>query len=308
MAQPHIVVVGSTNTDITVVAEHLPAPGETVLGSDLVKAGGGKGANQAVAAARAGGRVSFVARVGRDEFGDATLQRLADEGIDTDCIRVDEHAPSGVALIVVDEQGENLIAVAPGANARLSPEDVAAARDAIRSSDLVLLQLEVPIETVSAAVNAAGAASVPVLLNPAPARDLPADLLENVDYLTPNAGEAARLLHIAEPAGAEQMARRLVERGVGVVILTLGAEGACCCEGAECWRVAAPRVRAVDSVGAGDCFCGALGVAVGEGHPLRQAVRFATCAAAISVGRKGAQPSLPHREEIETMFKQPGSE
>jgi len=306
MPAPEIVVVGSANTDLTVAAERLPRPGETVLGGRLRRAAGGKGANQAVAAARAGAGVAFVGRVGADEFGRATVEGLRAEGIDTAFVRVDEHAPSGVALIMVDGRGENLIAVAPGANALLSPEDVNAAAPAIASAMVLLLQLEVPLPAAKAAVELARKArSGPqVVLNPAPAPapDALEGILERVDCLTPNRGEAARLLGLDGDADPEQMARGLLTGGVGAVVMTLGAEGACVCNGTNCARVPAVPVEAVDTVGAGDCFAGALAAALSEGMSLLEATRFATCAAALSVQRPGAQPSMPTRAEIETLL------
>jgi len=304
MARPSIVVVGSSNTDLTVVADRLPGPGETVLGRKLVIAAGGKGANQAVAAARAGGEVAFIGKLGDDHFGRSTLDGLHREKIDTRYVGVDRDVASGVALIVVDETGENLIAVAPGANAHLSPADVRRGEELISRADLVLLQLEIALSTVRETIAAARESGVPVLLNPAPApaESLPEDLLAGVDYLVPNEVEAAGLLGMAAGGEPEEMAQRLVEAGVGAVILTLGAEGACVCDRSRCFRVAAPPVRAIDTVGAGDCFCGALGVAVSSGMPLRQACQFAACAAALSVQRSGAQPSMPSRGEIDSFF------
>jgi len=307
IAKPCVVVVGSTNTDLTVVVDRLPSPGETVLGGRLLQAGGGKGANQAVAAARAGARVTFVGRVGDDDFGRAQRQALTNEGILTDHLTVDEQSASGVALILVDQGGENLIAVASGANGRLAPQDVQRAARAFSDADLVLLQLEIPIQTVRAAVQTAAEAGVPVLLNPAPAPPPGAldDLLSSVRCLTPNEGEAARLLGLSAPTEPEEMARRLVEAGAQAVVLTLGARGACVCEGGECRRVSAPPVKAVDTVGAGDCFSGVLAVALSEGMALAEAVRFATCAAALSVQVAGAQPSMPRRQQIEQLFNRP---
>ncbi|MHC5033991.1 MAG: ribokinase [Planctomycetota bacterium] len=298
-----IVVVGSINTDLTIVAERLPGPGETVLGGEVLRAGGGKGANQAVAAARAGAQVAFVGRIGDDEFGRAAIEGLQKESINTDCTRVDTRAASGVALITVDSAGENLITVAPGANARVAPSDVHDARALIAEADVVLLQLEIPPETVRAAVAAAHEAGARVLLNPAPA---PAeaclgDLLNGLDYLTPNVGEGARLSGMHPDRSPEEIARALADEGVGAVFLTLGAEGVCVCDGTECFRAAAPEVEAVDTVGAGDCFSGTLAVALAEGMTLRDAARFAACAAALSVQKAGAQPSLPRREAIEQM-------
>jgi ribokinase len=306
MAKARIVVVGSTNTDLTVLTERLPSPGETVLGGELMQAGGGKGANQAVAAARAGAQVAFVGRVGADDFGRAAVEGLRREGIDTAHVRADEHATSGVALIMVDRKGENLIAVASGANGRLTPDDVRAAGDAIAAADLVLLQLEIPLPAVREAVRLARRADVPVLLNPAPAPAEGAltDLLGELSYLTPNEGEACRLLGDATPVSPEEAARRLVAAGVGAVVLTLGARGACVCEGGECRRVAPPAVKAVDTVGAGDCFSGVMAVGLSEGMALAEAALLATCAAALSVQRAGAQPSMPGRAEIDGLFRQ----
>ncbi len=305
MQRPKITVVGSANTDLTVMTERLPAPGETVLGSRLVRAGGGKGANQAVAAARGGAEVAFVGRVGDDEFGAATLAALRAEGIDIRHVGTDERNPSGVALIMVDGAGENLIAVAPGANARLGAADVEAARAAIASADLLLLQLEIPLDTVRAAIGIAQAAGVAVLLNPAPAPGCELnELCRRLQYLTPNRVEAAQLLGADPAQDPETTARALAEASGGTVFLTLGADGVCVCDGRECELVDAPPVRAVDSVGAGDCFAGTLAVAIAEGRPMREAARFAACGAALSVRKEGAQPSMPRREKIDRLIAQ----
>jgi ribokinase len=302
MARPRIVVIGSANTDLTVATGRLPSPGETVLGEDLITAGGGKGANQAVAAARAGGQVTFVGRVGDDDFGRATIENLRREGIGVEFVCVDEHSASGVALIVVDEKGENLIAVASGANARFGPEDVSAAEEAIAEADMVLLQLEIPAEAVRAAVEVARACGTRVMLNPAPVPPggPPAGLLDGVDYATPNAVEARQLLGGID-AAPEDLARQIVDGGARAAFVTLGAEGVCVCAGGDCEIVAAPAVRAVDTVGAGDCFSGALAVGLGEGMPPGQAARFAASAAALSVRIAGAQPSLPQRGAIDEL-------
>ena len=301
MARARIVVIGSANADLTVLAERLPRPGEPVLGGRLRRGGGGNGANQAVAAARAGADVAFVARLGRDDIGSATIAALQGEGVDTYCVRLDETEPSGVALIVVDRSGENLIAVAPGANERLCPDDVRAAASRIAMADAVLLQLEVPIETVRAGVEAADAAAVPVMLNPAPAPQTGRldDLLDRVDVVTPNRGEAARLLGCDPGKPPREMARRLAARVRRAAVLTVGAEGAVAAEGGRDFAVPAPEVQTIDTVGAGDCFCGALAVVVAEGRPLPDAVRFAVCAAALSVRAAGARTSLPRRTLID---------
>lgn len=294
-------VVGSSNTDLVVqTGARLPAPGETVLGGDLLIAAGGKGANQAVAAARLGARVALVACLGRDDFGDRAVEGLAAEGIDARHVTRHPRAPSGTALILVDDAGENLIAVAPGANARLAPSDVERAAPVLRRADVLLLQLEVPIESVAAAARIAAAAGVTVILDPAPARELDDELLRHVDLLTPNVAEAERLG--GRPIGGEKDALRvaaeLAARGPRVVIVTRGDQG-CVVEGPDGgFTVPAAPADAVDATAAGDCFNGALACALGQGLPLRQALELATRAAAISVSRRGAQPSLPQRSEL----------
>jgi len=292
---PRIVVVGSANTDLVVRGERIPRPGETVLGGALVRAAGGKGANQAVAAARLGAAVSLVARVGDDDFGRDALAGYAREGIDISHCRVDPDAPSGVALILVDVHGENAIAVAPGANGRLSPADVDAAAPAIRSADLLLLQLETPLPTVLHAARTARAAGVPVLLDPAPAPPdgLPAELVALVSILKPNATEATRLAGHADDAAAA--ARRLVGLGPGLVIVTLGADGALVATADGVGHVPAYPVRAIDSTAAGDAFTAALAVGLAEGRPPLEAARRAAAAGALAATRPGAQPSLPTR-------------
>jgi len=301
MPEPRIVVVGSSNTDMTVLSPHLPAPGETVIGGTFLRAGGGKGANQAVAAARAGASVTFVGRVGDDTLGRDAVAALQAEGVDTTWVVVDTSAPSGVALILVDENGENMISVASGANARLSAEDVMKAAGAFDSAHAVLVQLEIPLAAVGAALKLGRRAAATTILDPAPAPKggLARDLLENVAALTPNRTEAAQLLGRAASEPPERLAAGLMELGVGAVALTLGAEGVVVCQGAGCTRVPAAAVKAVDTVGAGDCFAAVLGVGMAEGMNFVEAAQFAVCAAALSCQRKGAQPSLPERDEIE---------
>jgi ribokinase len=304
MAKPHILVVGSSNTDMIIKLERIPRPGETILGGEFVSAAGGKGANQAVAAARAGGDVTFVARVGQDMLGDAAVAGFVRDGIDVQHVTRDQAAPSGVALIFVARDGENSIAVASGANGCLSPADVKNAQAAIASTSNVLLQLETPMETVEAAVQLAARAKVAVILNPAPARVLPDTLLKLVSILTPNETEAELLTGIAvtTEATAAQAAEKLLARGVDTVILTLGARGAFVANASIRQLVPGFPVQAVDTTAAGDVFNGAMAVALGEGRPLLEAVRFANAAAAISVTRLGAQPSAPTRKEIELLI------
>ena len=298
-----IVVIGSSNTDMVIQLDHIPRPGETVLGGEFATAAGGKGANQAVAAARAGGKVTFVARVGRDMFGDQAIAGFQRDGVSTDFVFRESAAPSGVALIFVAKNGENSIAVAGGANQKLSPADVRKARKAIAHANVVVVQLETPLETVRAAVELAAGAGVQVILNPAPAQKLPGGLLRLVSVLTPNETEAELLTGIAvrDEATAAQAADRLLARGVQTVILTLGARGAFVATAMAKRLVSGFRMKAVDTTAAGDVFNGALAVALGEARPLLDAVRFANAAAAISVTRLGAQPSAPRRDEIERL-------
>jgi ribokinase len=307
MKKPRIVVIGSSNTDLIVKLDRLPRPGETVLGGEFVTAAGGKGANQAVAAARAGGEVTLVARLGQDMFGDWATAGFARDGIQVEYITRDPEAPSGVALIFVGADGENSIAVASGANSRLSPGDVAKAESAIAGSDRVVLQLETPLETVRAAAETAARAKVPVILNPAPARALPGDLLKLVSILTPNETEAEALTGIAvsDEESAARAAQALLAQGVETVIITLGARGAFVAGSSNRELVPGFPVKPLDTTAAGDVFNGALAVALGEGKALMEAVRFANAAAAISVTRLGAQPSVPNRKEIDTFLALP---
>ena len=296
MTQRKIVVVGSSNTDLIVRAARLPGPGETVLGGDLATAAGGKGANQAVAAARLGADVAFVARVGQDMFGQGALEAFRREGLNTGYVTRDAEAPSGVALIVVGPDAQNLIAVAPGANSRLTPADVQAAQPAIAAANVMLLQLEIPLETVLAAAQAGRAAGLTVILNPAPAQPLPDEVLAAVDLLTPNETEAALLAGASEPEAA---AAALLARGVRTVIVTLGEAGALVAAGpGDMARAPGFHVEAVDTTAAGDAFNGGLAVALARGELLRAAVRYAQAVAALSVTRLGAQPSLPRAAEV----------
>ena len=282
---------------MVVKTDRLPGPGETVLGGAFLMAAGGKGANQAVAAARLGAEVVFVAKVGQDIFGKQAMESFIWEGIDTSCIIVDPAYPSGVALISVDAHGENCIVVASGANGNLMAADLAAAGEKIKNAAWVLMQLEIPLKTVEY-VAAQGTA---VILNPAPACVLPDDLLRKVAILTPNQKEAEMLsgVVIVDKRSAERAAAVLAGKGVKTVIITLGADGALILDGGEYMWVAAPVVTAVDTTAAGDVFCGALAVALSEGRSIKDAVGFACAAAALSVTRMGAQRSAPMRGEVD---------
>lgn len=286
---PRVVVIGSTNTDLVVTVPHLPVPGETVLGGDLRQVAGGKGANQAVAAARLGGEVVFIGRVGDDDYGRQTLLNLQSEGIDTQHLRVTSCVPSGTALISVHEvTGENSIVVAPGANARVTPDDIALAADAIDAARVVVISLEIPLDAVRAAVSLARLRGRLVILNPAPAQSLPVELLAQVDVLTPNEKELETLGGIS----------RMLDAGVGTVMTTLGARGARIQTSCEILEIPAPRVTAIDTVAAGDCFTGALAVELARGTDMPSAARFATTAASLKVTRRGAQSGMPTRAQV----------
>jgi ribokinase len=304
MKAKRIVVVGSSNTDLVIQVPHLPKPGETILGGTFVTAPGGKGANQAVGAARAGGKVTFIARVGRDSYGDQALAGFKRDGLDVSQITRDPKSPSGVALIFVSARGENCIAVADSANGRLAPKHISPA--IIGAAGMVVLQLETPLATVAATVKLAQAKGVPVILNPAPAQPLPDRVLARVTYLTPNETECAILTGITPDAGGKQANRAadaLLAKGVGTVILTLGEAGAFVASRGVRALVPGFAVKAVDTTAAGDIFNGALAVALIEGRELLDAVRFANAAAALSVTKLGAQSSAPTRAQIERLFK-----
>ena len=296
-----IVVLGSTNTDMVVKAARIPAPGETILGGRFLMNPGGKGANQAVAAARLGGAVVFVAKVGDDLFGREAKALFAKEGICTDYVLTDPSEPSGVALIMVDSKGENCISVASGANATLTPEDIGAVRGEIEKAGVLLMQLETPVETVLCAAQWAAAKGVPVVLNPAPACELPDELLKCLSMITPNETEAELLtgVRLTDEASAERAAKALCAKGVKRVVITLGAKGAFVYSDGAGRIVPAMKVKAVDTTAAGDVFNGALAVALTEDHPLVAAISFAAEAAAISVTRMGAQASAPYRRELQ---------
>ncbi|MES2111683.1 MAG: ribokinase [Bacteroidota bacterium] len=295
-----ILVIGSTNTDMVIKADHLPAPGETILGGSFFMNPGGKGANQAVAAKRLGGDVTFIAKTGNDIFGERSLQLFKDEGIDTTYMIADPANPSGVALITIDKNAENCIVVASGANAALTPVDLLPATDAIKQAGTILMQLEIPLETVLYVAKMAAANQCKMILNPAPACELPDALFKHIAIITPNKKEAEMLSGISingmEDVHAAAVAIR--EKGVETVIITLGPEGAFISNKDMEQLVPATAVKAVDTTAAGDVFNGALAVALAEGHALVDAVDFGCRAAAISVTRLGAQSAAPYRSEL----------
>lgn len=300
-----IVVVGSSNTDMIIKVPRIPKPGETILGGVFATAAGGKGANQAVAAARAGGEVGLVARVGEDMFGEKAVQGFISDRINVNHVKKDKKNPSGVALIFVGADGENSIAVASGANGALSPADVNFARKVIESADILVLQLEVPLETVRAAAEIAANAGVKVILNPAPACLLGDDILKHVTIITPNESEAELLtaIKVVDEKSAERAAQALIDKGVETVLVTLGPKGVWIKTRNISQLVPGFVVKAVDSTAAGDVFNGALAVALAEKKSLLEAARFANAAAALSVTKLGAQPSAPTRQEIEKFLK-----
>lgn len=295
-----IIVIGSVNMDMVVKASHIPQPGETVLGGTFLMNPGGKGANQAIAAARLGGNVAFVGKVGDDVFGKQSVRLFDDEGVDTSGILLAHDVPSGVALITVDGQGENSIVVASGANAHLTPEDVEPVFQQYPNSRILLIQLETPMPTVKYAIQHARDRAMQIILNPAPVNLQASGILHLVDILTPNESEAGLLsgVPVVDIESARQAAVRIQNQGVKHVILTLGKTGAVLLEGNEFYHIPAPEVEAVDTTAAGDVFNGALAVALAEGSNLKEAASFACRAAAAAVTKMGAQSSIPRREEV----------
>ncbi|NHC43790.1 ribokinase [Motilibacter aurantiacus] len=299
MRDPAVVVVGSCNEDVVVPVERLPVPGQTVLGGDRARFPGGKGANQAVAAARLGCDVTLVGRVGDDEPGRSMLAALAAEGVAVGHVPTTAGVPSGAAFIAVDGVGENLIVVSPGANARLTPADVAAAEPLLSVADVLLCQLEVPVECVRRAAGLARAGRARVLLNPAPAVRLDRDLLDQVDVLVPNRTELGLLTGRPAPVTLDEAlaAARLLP-GLDVVV-TLGGDGALVVgRDGSAQHVPAAAVDAVDTVGAGDAFCAGLADALARGATLPEAVQWAVAVAGLATTRRGAQPAMPGREEV----------
>ena len=291
-----IVVVGSLNMDLVVRAPRHPHVGETIIGSDFGTYPGGKGANQAVAAARMGGAVKMVGRVGQDDFGQALLRNVSDNGVDTTFILRDPHAATGVALITVDDAGQNTIVVASGANARLTPEDVARAESVFEGASVLVLQLETPVLAISRAIEIAQHYGLWVVLNPAPAQKLDAGLLASVDYLIPNQTELALLAGV-QPL--EEAVAVLQGWGVPNLIVTLGERGVLIAQGERQTHLPAHAVEVVDTTAAGDAFVGAFAVALTQGLSTQESAAWGNAAGALAVTRPGAQPSLPNRAELD---------
>jgi ribokinase len=306
MATGKLVVLGSINADHILNIEQFPQPGETVIGKQYKVAFGGKGANQAVAAGRSGADIAFIACVGADDIGERIRQQLATDRIDTQPIEAIAENTTGVALIFVNAEGENVIGIDAGANAAVTPDYLARYQQKVIDADALLMQLESPLETVIAAASLAKRHQTQVILNPAPARELPDELLAMIDMITPNETEAQRLTGIAvnNDDDAACAAQALHDKGIATVIITLGSRGVWLSENGKGKLVPGFKVKAVDTIAAGDTFNGALVTALLEGKTMAEAVRFAHAAAAIAVTRPGAQPSVPWREEIDTFLQQ----
>ncbi|MFA6456255.1 MAG: ribokinase [Bacteroidota bacterium] len=299
-----VVVIGSYNTDLTIKTSRIPRPGETVIGGIFSEGGGGKGANQAVAAVRAGANVSFIARVGNDVLGNEGIQRLTEEMIDTRHIFHDTEAATGVAFIVVDERGENSIVVASGANARLTPGDIETAADEISSASVLLVQLESPLDTVRAAIRKAHQHGAAVILNPAPAHPLDPALLKEIDIITPNKVEAEMItgIKVTDDDSLRAIVGKFFDFGIKNVLITLGSKGVFAGLPGFMEHLPAFKARSVDSTGAGDVFSGSLAAFLSEEMTVEKAARMANAAASISVTRMGAQNAAPRRMEIENFI------
>ena len=295
-----IIVIGSSNVDMVVRTSHLPAPGETILGGEFFMNQGGKGANQAVAIKRLGGNLIFMAKLGNDVLGRQSVGYFKKEGIDTRYIALDEDSASGVALISVDDHAENSIVVASGANMLLNEQDVDKMLEEMCEGDILLMQLEIPLQTVEYAARKAFGKGVKVVLNPAPARSLPKELFRHLYMVTPNRIEAEMLtgIKIANDADVEKVAEEICAMGVKNVIITLGSKGCLIREEGVSYRIDAFKVEPVDTTAAGATFNGALCVGLSEGMDLKQAAVMASKASSIAVTRMGAQSSIPYREEL----------
>lgn len=297
-----VVVVGSANIDMVAIGKRIPQPGETLFADSFISVPGGKGANQAVAAARLGADVSFVACVGQDSFGDEAIKGYQRENIDTEAIEQHGTAHTGIALISVDAEGRNAIMVASGANEHLTVDMVERHEKLISEADILVLQLEIPVESVKRCCELANKHSTPVLMNPAPVKPVDIGLLSMASVLTPNEFELLELLHADDTTNEEDAARQMHELTNSTIVVTLGKRGVLCCDRAGILPMPARVVNAVDSTGAGDCFTGALAVKLAEGAPLPAAVAFAQAAAALSVTRLGAQASMPTRDEVDAFM------
>ena len=304
MNKKNIVVIGSSNVDLLMKMDHLPETGETVTDAEFFQVYGGKGANQAVAAARAGGQVSFINCVGEDAYTPRMVKNYEEDGINTDYLFHEKGIASGHALIMIGENGENYLSVAPGANYALTPDKIDQAKPLIEQAGIIVMQYEILADTIKHVLDLANKLEIPVLWNFAPARSFDLEYLPKVTFLVVNEVEAGFLaeLPVKSFEDAEKAARQLIHQGVDTVVLTLGEKGAILMNRENTYRVPAFRVDAVDTTSAGDVFCGTFAVAFIEGRNPEESLRFANAASAICVTRMGAQPSAPHRKEIESQI------
>ncbi|MGB5910343.1 MAG: ribokinase [Promethearchaeia archaeon] len=310
----YVIIIGSSNMDLNIYSERLPKPGETVTGGIFKQFLGGKGANQSVASVRSGSDTFFIAKIGRDAFGDQMISQLRNEGINIDYIIRDPNEPSGIAFIMIDKNGENIINVAPGANVKLKPKDIEKHADLIKNANSLLVQMEISIETINKIFSIASKGNVIKILNPAPLKLIPVDILKNVDIIIPNEGELIRLYSLLgfkelKIRGYKEMikiSKDLTRLGVKDVITTLGNKGSLIYQSEldKTIKIPAIKVHAIDTVGAGDCFNGVLASKLNQGEDLITSVKYATSAASIAVTRRGAQASIPYLHEIEEKYKE----
>jgi ribokinase len=309
-----VLVIGSSNMDLNIYSKRFPNPGETVTGGIFKQFLGGKGANQAVASARSGAKTVFIGKIGLDLFGDQMISRLTDEGINMNYVVRDSQSPSGVAFILIDENGENMISVAPGANLKLNLEDIQSKAEIIKSANSIVVQMEIPMEAIQEILTIASKGEAIKILNPAPLNPIPIEVLKNVDIIVPNEGELYRLhsflgfkkLTTQGNRKIVQAAKNISSLGINYIITTLGNKGCLIFDGKEDEIIEIPalKVKAVDTVGAGDCFIGVLASMLSKGETILDAVKFATVAASIAVTRKGAQESMPYLREIRNRLKE----
>ena len=307
----YVVIIGSSNMDLIIYSEKLPKSGETVTGGNYEQHLGGKGANQALACTRAGSKTYFIAKIGKDDFGSLMVSKLLKEGTQVEYIIKDDKNPSGVAFIMVDKNGENMISVAPGANALLKPEELKKLSVLIKNASVILVQMEIPIETISQIFKIASEGKALKILNPAPLKKIPLHILNLIDIIIPNEGELYQMNKLYELGNFEEeqrildASRNLAKLGPKIVITTLGSKGCKIFQSTtdEIIQIDAPRVNAVDTVGAGDCFNGILASYLSKGEELTNAVKYAVIGASIAVTRKGAQNSMPYLKEIEEKYK-----
>jgi ribokinase len=307
--EDYVLIVGSSNMDLNIYSKRFPNPGETVTGGTFKQFLGGKGANQAVAAVRSGASTYFIGKIGNDLFGDQMISQLSEEGIKLNHIIRDNESSSGVAFILIDENGENMISVAPGSNFNLSREEIKSKEDIIKNAKVLVVQMEIPIESIEEVIKIASKGDVVKILNPAPLKPIPLEILKEIDIIIPNRGELIQLysfLNLEEELREEgsqikQASKALAKLGIKNVITTLGKEGCLVYLGKvdRFVKITAPKVNAVDTVGAGDCFIGVLSSSLSQGDFIVDAIKFATVAASIAVTRKGAQNSMPFLREIE---------